>query len=427
METPPRPRTHNNGAYPLKRPHPSPSDSSRQPPSKKIPEFQFRGVWLPPQVLIGIQDGSISRTDLLILALIEAYTYPGSQGCFASNQYLGKHAGVGPMPASRAVSKLIRLRLVVGSGAGRSRRLGTTWGLSTMKAGTTEHIPGGYMQPIPAGYTRSEAMKRTNTGPQMRAGVSATTEPAMAIVDDEVLVDFGTKPAKKGDPTPVDLENAQRLRDALTTKNLHTPHWSKAAWANQMRMLRTAEGEDPVKEALAWFCEHVGEEFVPQAYSGEGFRKKYIAIREAMKRDRKRHPKVEVTPQAVAITRRLAMLGWPKGTEAALPAVVQVGINAACGLRDQLTRFLENPSTRRLELLAERILDLHLPDPGHFVEIYMQGVRDRLKRWESWSGHLGQFAFDPTSDEFKKTARGWAAGYSDPDDWDRLYKELADV
>lgn len=88
-----------------------------------VPMFQFRGVWVPPELFDLLRTGAMTATDLAVYTLIEAFTYKGSRGCFASNDYIARAAGVQAQQASRIVSKLIGLKLVRREGDTQTRKL----------------------------------------------------------------------------------------------------------------------------------------------------------------------------------------------------------------------------------------------------------------------------------------------------------------
>jgi hypothetical protein len=87
------------------------------------------------------------------------------------------------------------------------------------------------------------------------------------------------------------------LRDQMTCRELkrivskHIKVNGKAnlrEWANQFRLMRERDGvsQDDINEALEWYDDHIGEEYIPEAFSAKSFREKYSSgkIPAAMKR-----------------------------------------------------------------------------------------------------------------------------------------------
>lgn len=63
-------------------------------------------------------------------------------------------------------------------------------------------------------------------------------------------------------------------------------------WANSIRLLHKRDKVQlrRIDDVLAWYDENIGEEFVPQAYSGSAFREKFPNLEQAMARDSKFTP-----------------------------------------------------------------------------------------------------------------------------------------
>ena len=60
-----------------------------------------------------------------------------------------------------------------------------------------------------------------------------------------------------------------------------------STWADHFRLLRTKDGipEAEIRKVVVWYATHIGEAFVPEAFSGESFRRKYAALERAAGRD----------------------------------------------------------------------------------------------------------------------------------------------
>ena len=81
----------------------------------------FKGVWIPKQVFL---DERLNAIEKLILAEVDSLDVEGSEGCFASNEYLAKFCQCSVTKVSTSVSKLIKLGyLYVLKNDGRKRYL----------------------------------------------------------------------------------------------------------------------------------------------------------------------------------------------------------------------------------------------------------------------------------------------------------------
>lgn len=80
-------------------------------------------------------------------------------------------------------------------------------------------------------------------------------------------------------------------RIVQTQKDIDISHQQKWAWAGEFRKLVLTVEHVPrerVSDALDWYRENVGREYVPVIESGKSFRSKFVKLEDAMKRDKKR-------------------------------------------------------------------------------------------------------------------------------------------
>jgi hypothetical protein len=138
----------------------------------------------------------------------------------------------------------------------------------------------------------------------------------------------------------------------------------------------------------------------------------------------------------MAIVRRLAALGWPKGAEEGVPAAVQVCLTnytawlaAHNKFMDKLRRNdLDNDYGKDYERtlrLSEYLMRV-MPSKAHFVQIWMEAINERVRGWDEWDGELTPFVFHPESKQFRAMGRGWAKDYTqDPDRWDQFCDIMA--
>lgn len=81
----------------------------------------FKGIWLPKEIWL---DDMLNTTDKVIFAEIDSLDVEGSDGCYASNEYLSKFCKCSVTKVSTSISKLIKLGYIkVAKTDGRTRWL----------------------------------------------------------------------------------------------------------------------------------------------------------------------------------------------------------------------------------------------------------------------------------------------------------------
>ncbi len=374
-------------------------------------ETQFRGVWIPAEIIAKFRDGDLTSFEMVLLAIIDSLA-TSKHGCFASNKYLAKIVGRSQKHVRLSIARLKRLGILKQVGFdGRKRYLETTW------------VPG--RAPVDG---RSE---RPQTGrPLQYSKVYTLSGPSP---DDGRS--FGLIPNTSGTASKFDMDCAIILLEAcqryLGASHKYLKRVKPSVWADHFRLLREVDevGEPEVVKVLEWYNANMGGEFTPQAYSGESFRRKFIAISHQAKRDIV--ATVEVGEDAARIAARLQGLGWPKGSGEAVGAAVQVGLTAYLAWVHRRTAFTEKLRKDDIvdDLGRERMrlhgLGTHIaramPSPSHFIREWMENVHKHVSGWDAWSGDLGSMAFKPTRKRFRKMGRAWAQSFAnDPDRWDRF-------
>lgn len=92
------------------------------------------------------------------------------------------------------------------------------------------------------------------------------------------------------------------------------------AWAKVLDdfLAETKEPPEKLEKLMGWYCRHIGEEFIPQAYSGDGFCRKYAAISDARERyeDANGVDEEDKPPSPPMKVRRMARGEWEAMREA---------------------------------------------------------------------------------------------------------------
>lgn len=88
-------------------------------------------------------------------------------------------------------------------------------------------------------------------------------------------------PDESTGPMPYPKRAAGKLWDALAAKNKKDPRACIRQWAESIRkfIVESDVSIEELETELTWYIEHIGEEFVPEAYSADGFCRKFSAIR----------------------------------------------------------------------------------------------------------------------------------------------------
>ncbi len=243
----------------------------------------------------------------------------------------------------------------------------------------------------------------------------------------------------KTPPNEFDTTQATKLEVAvrkLPPRRTGILKTKPSTWPHHLKLLRVKDkiSESDIARVMQWYCVRIGEEFVPEAFSGESFRKKFTALERAADRD-KTAP-VVITPQAVAIASRVTGLGWPKGSEKSIPGAAQVCLTAYLTWTTRRRTFMAlldstksigiDDTTRRRLLLFGKRVGQQLAAPEHFVEQWLRDVHKRVHNWAAWSGDLNPYLFKSNAKYFVAMGRGWAQQFcATASRWD-TYIEIMD-
>lgn len=228
--------------------------------------------------------------------------------------------------------------------------------------------------------------------------------------------------------SPFDLKRASILKAALQKHLKAIRPISIKVWAKDFSKLRLVDKltKKEIRETLDWYVSHFNEDYVPQAYSASGFRKKYFAIRRAMLRTV--NIPTKVSEEAVLIVDSLLALTWPKGTKNELPITVQMSLKAYSDFIESRSKAGDSIARGEHKVRGGSLrqfvgfhahMEYVLTSPKSFVLQWMRQLNDRLESWEEWSGNLRSMAFNVKSKQFQRMGRIWAQDYcQDPARWD---------
>lgn len=87
----------------------------------------------------------------------------------------------------------------------------------------------------------------------------------------------GRKRRKANPPSKFDHRAVEELIKVVSSHIKVNRKHNLKEWANQIRMMRELDGvaKEEIKRTVRWYAEHIGEEYVPEAFSARTFRQKY--------------------------------------------------------------------------------------------------------------------------------------------------------
>lgn len=361
--------------------------------------WSFPGTYLTPEVMAMFMDRRLTRTHLLLYLIIQALD--GPKGCYASNAYLAEKIGLNVSGVKKAVRQLKGLGLVVQTGFdGRRRTLRAVYYQEGLEAEGPKNAP----SEGPKNAPPLKDVKKVNIDPPSGGGGGGAS--------------FGLKEEHDTSTTDFDRHMAAKLKDAVKTQPARTTGITQArpsAWANHIRLLRTKDGhpEKDIATVMTWYAEHIGEEFVPQAYSGGSFRKKFPAM--LWQAERHEEETVVVGGGATKIAARFKGVGLG-GNADKLPGAIQITYNRYVVWRTDLAVFVEriaegdlvgeyDEKTRKRRLRIGRALMQRLPAAGAYTIGWAERTVKRLQGWDEWSGDFGPLLFSATGKEAKQMCR----------------------
>lgn len=97
-----------------------------------------------------------------------------------------------------------------------------------------------------------------------------------------------SSPNKKNPPVKFDYTAADKLHEVITSHRKITGKYEREKWAREFRLMREYDKIDKktIREAIQWYAKHIGEKYVPEAFCGNSFRRKFVKFLAAMERAR---------------------------------------------------------------------------------------------------------------------------------------------
>lgn len=387
-------------------------------------QFQFRGVWLPAEILELTSQGKLTPREVLLLTIIDALV-GRERGCYASNGYLARQVGTTPRQVKRMINKLDEMGLVARRlEDGYRREIVTAWSRPrVLEGGDTHDTPGG----------RGCHGGRGMDAPLYRRDITNCSTNPVCATDGEGDV-FFEKYAKPKAHEPIDETNAQHLIATVRTK-LPGKRVQAPSWAKQFALLRKSVDEERIRQVLNWYQDNIGGQYVPQAYSAKSFREKFLQIEKAMERDPEYEG--EISDQARALADQIAQAyDWPKGSARQLARCIDRDIEFYKefleDLKDTINHltYTDLPKggvkLRKVRRFAQW-LRRDLPPVRMFVLDWYKQTNQRVIGWDNWSGELQPLSIHKDIKRFNKMGRQAATTWGgDPKRWDKLMEVMCE-
>jgi len=220
--------------------------------------------------------------------------------------------------------------------------------------------------------------------------------------------------------------------------------YSEKKWAGAIAALRLTDGcrKKRIRRVMDFYLKNFRVEYVPLVFSTDGFRRKFLAIENAARREQNKPPeKIRVTDTAREIQRACGYLIWPGKKEAAAELeFIQLSYDrytefvaaiCAAAIQRNAAAELERRGSDTFTAVVGDLpslltyLQMSLPDPVEYICDWARRVHLMAYEWDAWHGDLLRAAWRRDSKSFVRAMRAAVAAYSgDPADWDRIVAAL---
>ena len=336
-------------------------------------EFQFRGVWLPAEILRALEAGQVNTREVVLLAMVDALVTP-ERGCWASNDYLAKRLGCSGETVRRMLQRLESLGLV--------RRI----------------LKQGWRREIETAWSRLTPHNSVEGAPQDCGGYNKPEK--------GVQMPFFDGPQQNDTHKRQAEQLAAAVRQVLPGRRC-----SVQAWAAEFATLAQEASPERVEAALVWYGQHIGGDYIPQAYSGKTFRQKFPNIEAAMRRHRGGEACVQPSEEALRLVERLSVITWPKGSGKQLPEAVEISLQRYTAWRQALGWVVDDPPSQAMGRFAVYVKRL-CPTPGKHVQEWFEAICRDVSGWDGWNGDLVRRAWRHDSKEFDRWGRQLAVEFA---------------
>lgn len=197
---------------------------------------------------------------------------------------------------------------------------------------------------------------------------------------------FIQKAATVSGPLATYAAPAAQLLQALIAARKCSPAQNLPAWAKEIESLRKYVDAQRLQTALDWYCGHIGDWGVPEAFSASGFRKRFREIESHMMRCSGDMVN-SIAPDAAAIKAAMYIQswGWPAKADADLPTAVMCTRNNIAEFQIQLLRWLRDPKNKENNL---RRFAAHVGYVVPTQESWWRPLWEQQQHWPNWGGDV---------------------------------------
>ncbi len=260
---------------------------------------------------------------------------------------------------------------------------------------------------------QASLLKAAGSTSKSNSKSNKNTVVAAQSADDRV--GFGLK--KK---TPIEKVWAAKLHAGVCQARQNQPIMKPDQWHKDLHQLLIQSNNDPkrITKVLDWYISHIKDEYVPEAYSGRAFRKKFDQIESTMEKSSTGISDAnELNAKLEGLISELKESNWPNNSESAVPSVVNQSFSNYTKFYDAWLawrRSLPNKDFRVVSDLVEGIspdgwsgseneqiasVDTSLVShgwikaPEAFVKKWMSAVNDEIINWKDWRGTLKKYVW----------------------------------
>lgn len=245
-----------------------------------------------------------------------------------------------------------------------------------------------------------------------------------------------------------EIECAIKLYNVLSKKRIAN-RYSKIAWAGEFQKLIKLDkkSQEDIKSTLEWYCNHIGEEYTPEAHDAKSFRTKFGQIKKHA--DKSNDTPIEMSENATILYKEMKGKHWPPTIKNSLPRIIQKSIDnytnywkRVLSLREDLKAKVEkHPRLSTIKdkkqcsaagyhqkdlMFLENLIQLgRLCRPRAFIRDWLNHIQMYYEKFQQWDGDANSAIFSETNEKFERWGFLWADNWcSDPQRWIRLRDKI---
>jgi len=194
------------------------------------------------------------------------------------------------------------------------------------------------------------------------------------------------------------------------------------AWKKEFALIQ--EKPDRIEEVLKWYCDNIGKDYTPTAFTAQAFNRKFRQIEMAMMRTRK--SSIAISPEMERLSKSLMdSFKFPPEVLIVLPQIAQVTDTNWQEFDRRMANYMMSQSDRDCNRDIRFIQHVRCFFSPCFTEMWLIHISKSIGRLENYSGDPMKLVFTKDSEKFKERWKMWSYGWSTvADTFDRLLAEL---